>query len=108
MSVKDEGAFSILNRFVNGFFPSRWVTREGDDVIDEDGEHTFHARPINTKALIKCHTYVQVVAILGLCLCDSIAFCFFNLFWVCPSNEADSSALFLFLQVTWPSVANVF
>ena len=53
----DEEAYGILNKFVDGFFPSRWVTREGDDIPDEDGYPTFEACPINTKALVECQSY---------------------------------------------------
>ena len=53
MSVEDEEAYGVLNIFVDGFFPTRWVTREGHDVLDEDGEPMFEARPINTKALVE-------------------------------------------------------
>ena len=56
MSVEDEEAFSVLNHVIDGLFPSRWVMMEGNDILDKDGEPTFEARPINTKALVKCHT----------------------------------------------------
>ena len=76
MNVEDEGAFGILNKFVNCFFPSRWVTRDGDDILGEDGEPTSEAHPINTKALVEFHTYGDVATLLGLCPWDFIAFCF--------------------------------
>ena len=57
MSVEDEEAYIFLCKFVGGFFPTRWVTREGDDILDEDGYPTCEARPINTKALIECQSY---------------------------------------------------
>ena len=41
MSSDDEEAYGVLNRFVDGFFPARWVTREGHDILDEDDEPKF-------------------------------------------------------------------
>ena len=76
MSVEDEESFGVLNQFVNGFFPSRWITREGHDILDKDGEPTFEARPINTKALVECRTYRKAVNLLGLCSCDLLYFYF--------------------------------
>ena len=57
MSVEDEEAYGILNKFVDGFFPAQWVTMEGDDILDEVGEPTFEARPINTKVFVKFQSY---------------------------------------------------
>ena len=57
MTAKDEEAYNVLNRFVDGFFPARWIMREGHDILNEDGEPMFEARPINTKALIKFRSY---------------------------------------------------
>ncbi|CAI8591638.1 unnamed protein product [Vicia faba] len=54
MNAGDEEVYGVLNKFVDGFFPARWVTREGNDILDEDGESTFEARSINTKALVEC------------------------------------------------------
>ncbi|CAI8617795.1 unnamed protein product [Vicia faba] len=41
MSVEDDEACVVLCKFVDGFFPARWVTREGGDILDEDGYPTF-------------------------------------------------------------------
>ena len=68
MSTEDEEDYSVLNKFVDGFFPARWVTREGNDILDEDGEPTFEARPINTKALVECQSYGLVIDLLGFLL----------------------------------------
>ena len=76
MSVADEEAYVVLNKFVDGFFPDRWVTREGDDVLDEDGEPTVEARLINTKALVEYQSYGQAVELLGFLLTLLIAFFF--------------------------------
>ena len=76
MGVEDEESFGVLNRFVDGFFPSRWVTREGHDILEEDGEPTFEAHPINTKALVECRTYGQAVNLLGFCSRDLLYFYF--------------------------------
>ena len=65
MSIEDEEAYGILNKFVDGFFSARWVTREGDDILDEDGYPTFEARPINTKALVEFQSYGQAIDLLG-------------------------------------------
>ena len=73
MDAEDEWDFGILNKFVDGFFPFRLVTRERDDILGEYVEPTFEARPINTKALVKYRTYGDVVVLLGLCLHHSIA-----------------------------------
>ena len=76
MGVEDEQAIGVLNRFVDGFFPSRWVTREGHDILDEDGEPTFEACPINMKALVEYRTYRQAVNLLGFCSRDLLHFYF--------------------------------
>ena len=76
MSGEDEEAYDVLNRFVDGFFLARWVTREGHDILDEDGEPTFEARPINTKALVECQTYEHVVNLLCFCSRDLLYFYF--------------------------------
>ena len=68
MCAEDEEAYVVLYKFVDGFFPARWVTREGDDILDEDGYPTFKARPINTKALVECQSYGQAVDLLGFLL----------------------------------------
>ena len=67
MSAEDEEAYGVLNRFIDGFFPARWVMREGHDILDEDGEMTFEVHPINTKALVEFRSYGEAVNILGLC-----------------------------------------
>ena len=76
MSAEDEEAYGILNKFVDAFFPARWVTREGDDILDEDGYPMFEARPINTKALVECQSYGQAVDLLGLLLLILFLFLF--------------------------------
>ena len=68
MSTEDEEAYVVLCKFVDGFFPARWVTRDGDHIPDEDGYLMFEARPINTKALVECQSYRQVVDLLGFLL----------------------------------------
>ena len=57
ITAESEEAYSVLNKFFDCFFLARWVTREGNDILDEDGEPTFEARPINTKALVECQSY---------------------------------------------------
>ena len=68
MSVEDEEAYAVLCKFVDGFFPARWVTRRGDDILDEDGYPTFEVHPINTKALVECQSYGQAVDLIGFLL----------------------------------------
>ena len=70
MSAEDEEAYGVLNWFIDGFFPARWVTREGRDILNEDGEPTFEARPINTKVLVEYRSYGRVMDLLGFCLLD--------------------------------------
>ena len=74
MSAEDEEAYGILNNFIDGFFPAQWVTREGNNILDEDGEPMFEARPINTNALVECQSYGKVVELLGFLLTLLIAF----------------------------------
>ena len=95
MSIEDEEAYGVLNRFVDGFFPARWVTREGHDVFDEDGEPTFEARLIYTKVLVECQSYGQAVDLLGFLLTFTILIAFF-----CFFDVVDPSIFSLFLQVT--------
>ena len=65
MSTEDEEAYSTLCRYVDSFFPARWATREGKDILDEEGYPTFEARPIGTKALVECQSYGKAVDLLG-------------------------------------------
>ncbi|KAL5080186.1 hypothetical protein RYX36_008607 [Vicia faba] len=51
--------------YVDIFFPARWATREGKDILNEDGYPTFEARPIDTKALVECQSYGQAANLLG-------------------------------------------
>ena len=66
MSTEDEEAYGTLCRYVDSFFPARWATREGKDILDEDGYPTFEARPIDTKALVECQSFGQAKNLLGL------------------------------------------
>ena len=70
MSAEDEYTYGILTRFVDGFFPSRWVMREEHDILDEDDESMFEACSINTNTLLECRTYEQAMNLLGFRLCD--------------------------------------
>ena len=82
MSAEDEEAYGILCKYVDSFFPARWVTREGEDILDEDGYPTFEARPIDTKALVECQSYGKAVDLLGFLLL-SCSFIPFSLFFAC-------------------------
>ena len=70
MCSEDEQAYGALCRFVDSFHPARWVTREGDDILDKDGYPTFESRPIDTKALVECPTYRQAARLLGCLLLE--------------------------------------
>ena len=65
MSPEDEKAYGTLCRYVDSFFPARWATREGKDILDEEGYPTFEARPIDTKALVECQSFGQAANLLG-------------------------------------------
>ena len=80
MSAEDEEAYVVLCKFVDSFFPVRWVTREGDDILDEDGYPTFEARPINTKVLVECQSYGKAVALLGFSLPHLLFYSIFVVF----------------------------
>ena len=75
MSVEDEEAYGTLCKYVDSFFPARWVTREGEDILDEEGYPIFEARPIDTKVLVECQSYGQAVDLLG-CFCLIVLFQF--------------------------------
>ena len=99
MSAEDEEAYGVLNKFFDGFFPARWVTREGDEVLDEDGYLMFEAHPINTKALVEFQSYGKAVDLLGFLLCSiDILLYLFSL--MCVANPSK-----LPLHVTWRSIA---
>ena len=65
MGSEDEKAYDTLCRYVDSFHPARWATREGEDVLDEEGYPTFEARPIDTKALVECQSFGQAARLLG-------------------------------------------
>ena len=67
MGDEDEDSYGKLVKFVDDFFPTQWVKREGEDFLNNDSEPVFGARVINTKALLECNSYKECVALLYIC-----------------------------------------
>ena len=80
MGSEDEQAYDTLCRYIDSFHPARWSTREGEDVLDEEGYPTFEARPIDTKALVECQTFRQAARLLGRLLLEFLCLSFVCLF----------------------------
>ena len=80
MCSEDEKAYDTLCRFVDSFHPARWATREGEDVLDEEGYPTFEARPIDTKALVECQSFRQAARLLGRLLLEFLCLSFVCVF----------------------------
>ena len=66
---EDKESYAKLCKFVDDFYPVQWVTREGKDFLGDDDEPVYEARAISTKALLECHSYMNCVALLGICSC---------------------------------------
>ena len=80
MCPEDEEAYATLCRFVDSFHPTRWATREGEDVLDAEGYPTFESRPIDTKALVECQTFRQAARLLGRLLLEFLCSSFVCVF----------------------------
>src|SRR3954471_3821460 len=81
---QDRESYSVLCKYVDSFTMSRWVTRNGDLVLDEEGVPVTEQRPINTKALLACRTPEETWTLLGCaplpCFVISVRY-FANLFY---------------------------
>src|SRR4051812_29499209 len=81
---QDRESYSVLCKYVDSFTMSRWVTRNGDLILDEEGVPCTEQRPINTKALLACRTPEETWTLLGCvrlpCFVISVRY-FANLFY---------------------------
>ncbi|GAU46914.1 hypothetical protein TSUD_402950 [Trifolium subterraneum] len=60
LSKEELADLKVLEKFVEELPPSLWEDREGNPVCDEEGYQLSSKKYINTKALLKCATRVEV------------------------------------------------
>ncbi|XP_058768189.1 uncharacterized protein LOC131641912 [Vicia villosa] len=65
LDEQDAESYSVLCKYVDSFTMSRWVTRNGNPVLDENGVPVVEQRPINTRALLSCRTPEETRSLLG-------------------------------------------
>jgi hypothetical protein len=65
LNVEERRGLKVIQEYVADFTPATLVTRNGEPVLDEEGNAQFVPRVINTKRLLECRTRAEVHHVLG-------------------------------------------